>query len=107
MEQLRTHQRRLNSLHPPEQHGGRPVVQLYEKGYGKDAAGIAMEAIAYGKKVVKEASKNLRISEIFIPKFLLLRYFVKSLFFFFFQPAIRALMWFWWTPLGVCRTMPP
>lgn len=51
VEQLRTHQRRLNSLHPPEQHGGRPVVQLYEKGYGKDAAGIAMEAIAYGKIV--------------------------------------------------------
>lgn len=48
VEQLRTHQRRLNSLHPPEQHGGRPMVQLYEKGYGKDAAGIAMEAIAYG-----------------------------------------------------------
>lgn len=48
VEQLRTHQRRLNSLHPPEKHGGRPVVQLYEKGYGKDAAGIAMEAIAYG-----------------------------------------------------------
>ncbi|KAA8593865.1 hypothetical protein FQN60_004699 [Etheostoma spectabile] len=47
VEQLRTHQRRLNSLHPPQQHGGRPVVQLYEKGYGKDAAGIAMEAIAY------------------------------------------------------------
>uniref|UniRef100_A0A3B3ZAG7 SRP54-type proteins GTP-binding domain-containing protein n=1 Tax=Periophthalmus magnuspinnatus TaxID=409849 RepID=A0A3B3ZAG7_9GOBI len=49
VEQLRTHQRRLNSLHPPEQHGGRPVVQLYEKGYGKDAAGIAMEAIAYAR----------------------------------------------------------
>ena len=49
VEQLRTHQRRLNSLHPPEQHGGRPMVQLYEKGYGKDAAGIAMEAIAYGR----------------------------------------------------------
>lgn len=48
VEQLRTHQRRLNSLHPPEKHGGQPVVQLYEKGYGKDAAGIAMEAIAYG-----------------------------------------------------------
>ncbi|KAI4814884.1 hypothetical protein KUCAC02_005062 [Chaenocephalus aceratus] len=30
-------------------HGGRPVVQLYEKGYGKDAAGIAMEAIAYAR----------------------------------------------------------
>uniref|UniRef100_A0AAX7TW03 SRP54-type proteins GTP-binding domain-containing protein n=1 Tax=Astatotilapia calliptera TaxID=8154 RepID=A0AAX7TW03_ASTCA len=49
VEQLRTHQRRLNSLHPPEKHGGRPVVQLYEKGYGKDAAGIAMEAIAYAR----------------------------------------------------------
>ncbi|KAF7664774.1 hypothetical protein LDENG_00165170 [Lucifuga dentata] len=49
VEQLRTHQRRLNSLHPPEQHGGRTMVQLYEKGYGKDAAGIAMEAIAYAR----------------------------------------------------------
>ncbi|XP_070762219.1 signal recognition particle receptor subunit alpha [Enoplosus armatus] len=49
VEQLRTHQRRLNSLHPPEKHGGQPVVQLYEKGYGKDAAGIAMEAIAYAR----------------------------------------------------------
>uniref|UniRef100_A0A674EIA2 SRP receptor subunit alpha n=1 Tax=Salmo trutta TaxID=8032 RepID=A0A674EIA2_SALTR len=49
VEQLRTHQRRLNSLHPPQDHGGRPVVQLYEKGYGKDAAGIAMEAIAYAR----------------------------------------------------------
>ena len=25
------------------------MVQLYEKGYGKDSAGIAMEAINYGK----------------------------------------------------------
>ncbi|KAL2096517.1 hypothetical protein ACEWY4_008665 [Coilia grayii] len=49
VEQLRTHQRRLNSLHPPEQHGGRPAVQLFEKGYGKDAAGIAMEAIAFAR----------------------------------------------------------
>lgn len=24
------------------------MVQLFEKGYGKDAAGIAMEAIAFG-----------------------------------------------------------
>ncbi|XP_068173453.1 signal recognition particle receptor subunit alpha [Antennarius striatus] len=52
VEQLRTHQRRLNSLHPPEKHGGRMVVQLYEKGYGKDAAGIAMEAIAYARNQV-------------------------------------------------------
>ncbi|KAK1785280.1 hypothetical protein P4O66_018676 [Electrophorus voltai] len=49
VEQLRTHQRRLNSLHPPERHGGRPAVQLFEKGYGKDAAGIAMEAITYAR----------------------------------------------------------
>ncbi|XP_064157229.1 signal recognition particle receptor subunit alpha [Anguilla rostrata] len=49
VEQLRTHQRRLNSLHPPARHGDRPFVQLYEKGYGKDAAGIAMEAIAYAR----------------------------------------------------------
>ncbi|KFV46653.1 Signal recognition particle receptor subunit alpha, partial [Tyto alba] len=30
-------------------HGGRTMVQLYEKGYGKDAAGIAMEAISYAR----------------------------------------------------------
>ncbi|XP_077105573.1 signal recognition particle receptor subunit alpha [Ranitomeya variabilis] len=49
VEQLRTHTKRLNSLHPPEKHNGRSMVQLYEKGYGKDAAGIAMEAIAYAR----------------------------------------------------------
>ena len=49
VEQLRTHVRKLNALHPPERHGGQQAVQLYEKGYGKDAAGIAMEAINYGK----------------------------------------------------------
>ncbi|XP_051953647.1 signal recognition particle receptor subunit alpha [Xyrauchen texanus] len=49
VEQLRTHQRRLNSLHPPEKHGGCPAVQLFEKGYGKDAAGIAMEAVAFAR----------------------------------------------------------
>ncbi|XP_077291640.1 signal recognition particle receptor alpha [Arctopsyche grandis] len=47
VEQLRTHTRHLNALHPKSKHGGREMVQLYEKGYGKDAAGIAMEAIRY------------------------------------------------------------
>ncbi|KAM7347644.1 signal recognition particle receptor alpha [Cochliomyia hominivorax] len=47
VEQLRTHTRHLNALHPPEKHNGRTMVQLYEKGYGKDAAGIAMEAIKF------------------------------------------------------------
>ncbi|XP_038609343.1 LOW QUALITY PROTEIN: signal recognition particle receptor subunit alpha [Tachyglossus aculeatus] len=49
VEQLRTHARRLTALHPPESHGGRTMVQLFEKGYGKDAAGIAMEAIAFAR----------------------------------------------------------
>merc|ERR1711872_714279 len=47
VEQLRTHTRRLNSLHPETD--GKPMVQLYEKGYGKDAAGIAMEAINHAR----------------------------------------------------------
>merc|ERR1739846_147132 len=50
VEQLRTHSRRINSLHPAEgQPDKKPVVELYEKGYGKDAAGIAMEAINYAR----------------------------------------------------------
>ncbi|XP_017561327.1 signal recognition particle receptor subunit alpha-like [Pygocentrus nattereri] len=50
VEQLWKHQQRLNSLHPPEQHGGRTAIQLFEKGYGKDAACLAREAIAYARK---------------------------------------------------------
>ena len=49
VEQLRTHTKRLNSLHPADQNQGKQMVQLYEKGYGKDAAGIAMEAINYAR----------------------------------------------------------
>jgi signal recognition particle receptor subunit alpha len=49
VEQLRTHMRHLNALHPAEKHSGRQMVQLYEKGYGKDAAGIAMEAIRFAR----------------------------------------------------------
>uniref|UniRef100_UPI00358E185A signal recognition particle receptor subunit alpha isoform X2 n=1 Tax=Myxine glutinosa TaxID=7769 RepID=UPI00358E185A len=50
VEQLRTHTRRLSALHPPEQHGGRNMVYLYERGYGKDAAGIALEAINFARE---------------------------------------------------------
>jgi len=46
VEQLRTHCRKLNALHP-QLPDGRQAVQLYEKGYGKDAAGIASEAISH------------------------------------------------------------
>lgn len=49
VEQLRTHTRHLNALHPADAHNGKQMVQLYEKGYGKDAAGIAMEAINYAR----------------------------------------------------------
>ncbi|CAL8111433.1 unnamed protein product [Orchesella dallaii] len=47
VEQLRTHVRHLNALHPPK--NGKPFVELYEKGYGKDAAGVAAEAISFAK----------------------------------------------------------
>ena len=49
VEQLRTHTRHLNSLHPPAHANAPPNVILYDKGYGKDAAGVAMEAINLGK----------------------------------------------------------
>ncbi|KAG8781711.1 hypothetical protein FRC12_021595 [Ceratobasidium sp. 428] len=44
VEQLRVHVRNLGML---QQSGGGDRIELYEKGYGKDAAGIAREAIAY------------------------------------------------------------
>uniref|UniRef100_A0A915HW21 SRP54-type proteins GTP-binding domain-containing protein n=1 Tax=Romanomermis culicivorax TaxID=13658 RepID=A0A915HW21_ROMCU len=43
VEQLRTHTRHLNALHPG-------CVQLYEQGYGKDAAGVAAQAINYASE---------------------------------------------------------
>lgn len=52
VEQLRTHTRKLNALHPPEAHSGQTMVKLYEKGYGKDAAGIALEAINSGNPLI-------------------------------------------------------
>jgi signal recognition particle receptor subunit alpha len=47
VEQLRTHAKHLNALHPAK--GGKACVELYEKGYGKDAAGVAAEAISHAK----------------------------------------------------------
>jgi signal recognition particle receptor subunit alpha len=52
VEQLRTHTRHLNALHPPENHNGFTMVELFERGYGKDAASIAHEAISYGKHLI-------------------------------------------------------
>ena len=50
VEQLRVHARNLKELSERE---GRGSVELFEKGYGKDAANIAKDAVAYaaGKKL--------------------------------------------------------
>lgn len=50
VEQLRTHKNHLNSLHPPENNSGKSYVELFEQGYGKDAADIAKHAIDYSRK---------------------------------------------------------
>lgn len=49
VEQLRVHVRNLSMLGVNGATNSKGRVELYEKGYGKDAAGIAKEAIAYGK----------------------------------------------------------
>ena len=45
---LRTHRNKLESLHGKSDPSAPPCVQLFEKGYGKDPAGIAHDAIAFG-----------------------------------------------------------
>ncbi|KAA1136597.1 hypothetical protein PGTUg99_036201 [Puccinia graminis f. sp. tritici] len=56
VEQLRTHVRNLGKLDGAIEHQSpnpnqeeRKMIELFEKGYGKDAAGIAKEAIQYAK----------------------------------------------------------
>merc|ERR1719492_390697 len=50
VEQLKTHGKRLNNIYPSQnQPEKKDIVELYEKGYGKDAAGIAMEAINHAR----------------------------------------------------------
>lgn len=54
VEQLRIHVRNLGAL---EQQAGQGIgepsrIELFERGYGRDAAGIAKEAIAYGESNV-------------------------------------------------------
>lgn len=48
VEQLRVHVRNLGAL-GDQIEGEKGRVELFEKGYGKDAAGIAKEALAYGR----------------------------------------------------------
>ncbi|KAI0957642.1 hypothetical protein AcW1_005967 [Taiwanofungus camphoratus] len=49
VEQLRVHVRNLSMLGVNGATDSKGRVELYERGYGKDAAGIAREAIAYAK----------------------------------------------------------
>jgi signal recognition particle receptor subunit alpha len=49
VEQLRVHVRNLGMLGLNGAGDSKGRVELYERGYGKDAAGIAKESIAYGK----------------------------------------------------------
>ncbi|PPQ99117.1 hypothetical protein CVT26_014367 [Gymnopilus dilepis] len=49
VEQLRVHVRNLSMLGINGATDSKGRVELYEKGYGKDAAGIAREAIAYAR----------------------------------------------------------
>ncbi|CAF1143521.1 unnamed protein product [Adineta ricciae] len=46
IEQLLTHVRHLNNIFTEK---NMPMIELYQRGYGKDAAGIAAEAINYAK----------------------------------------------------------
>lgn len=52
VEQLRTHTRHLGTLHPPTREGAPANILLYDRGYGKDSAGVAMEAIHFGRVVL-------------------------------------------------------
>jgi len=49
VEQLRVHVRNLSMLSVNGTGDGKSRVELFERGYGKDAAGIAREAINYGR----------------------------------------------------------
>lgn len=50
VEQLRTHVRNLGKLN--ESGTGKGRVELFERGYGRDVAGIAKEAIAHGASLL-------------------------------------------------------
>jgi signal recognition particle receptor subunit alpha len=48
VEQLRVHVRNLSMLGISGATDNKGKVELFERGYGKDAAGIAREAITFG-----------------------------------------------------------
>jgi signal recognition particle GTPase len=52
VEQLRVHVRNLSMLGINGATDSKGRVELFERGYGKDAAGIAREAISFGTSTV-------------------------------------------------------
>ncbi|KAI0982560.1 hypothetical protein GJ496_001374 [Pomphorhynchus laevis] len=54
VEQLQTHVKHLNSLHPPERHNGKEMVTIFQKGYGGDAASVCFAAINKAKSSKKD-----------------------------------------------------
>lgn len=62
MEQLRVHVRNLGVLGVNGAGDSKGRVELYERGYGKDAAGIAKEAITYGNGYEPSARRGVLIS---------------------------------------------
>lgn len=59
VEQLRVHVRNLGALGEEMGQGQGKRIELFERGYGKDAAGIAKDAIAYGKGSISHLSRTL------------------------------------------------
>lgn len=57
VEQLRTHTRKLNMIQ-----NGKQMVQLFDKGYDKDAAFVAMSAIAHGESYIKFCHVNILLN---------------------------------------------
>ncbi len=62
MEQLRVHVRNLSMLGVNGAGDSKGRVELYERGYGKDAAGIAKEAIAYGNATSRLTWRSYSLS---------------------------------------------
>ena len=83
VEQLRVHVRNLGMLGVDGATNSKGRVELYERGYGKDAAGIAKEAISYGGSRFYPA-----VNFVLTVK----------------QPATTTSMSCLSTPLDVCRT---
>jgi len=72
VEQLRVHVRNLSMLGVDGPTGSKGSVELYERGYGKDAAGIAKEAITYARDnnfdvVLIDTAGRMQDNEVCLP----------------------------------------